>query len=122
MTISFEAPGGVATVTPKVDTASVAPPAGEAAPLTYVRANRVYARFPGEPEIEIAGAVGFVSSDPAWDPATGEVAYVRRRSSEAEAEVVAVNPRAPGGERAADRARALLHQPRVLARAARCSR
>jgi hypothetical protein len=99
VTISFEAPGGAATVTPKVDTASVAPPAGETEPLAYVRANRVYARYPGETELEIAGTVGFVSSDPAWNPATGEVAYVRRRSSEAEAEIVAVNPRAPGGER-----------------------
>lgn len=99
VTISFEAPGGVGTVTPQVDTASVRPPAGETEPLAYVRANRVYARYPGEAELEIAGTVGFVSSDPAWNPATGEVAYVRRRSNEAEAEIVAVNPRAPGDER-----------------------
>jgi hypothetical protein len=99
VTIAYEAPGSAATVTPKVDTASVQSPAGESAPLAYVRANRIYARFPGEAEVEIAGTVGVVSSDPVWDPATGEVAYVRRRSSEAEAEVVAVDPRAPGGER-----------------------
>ena len=39
------------------------------------------------------------TSLPTWNPATGEIAYVRRRSPEAEAEVVAVDPRAPGGER-----------------------
>jgi hypothetical protein len=98
--IAYEAPGGAATVTPKVDSSSVASPPGESAPLAFVRTNRIYARYPGEEETEIAGTVGVVSSDPAWDPATGEVAYVRRRSNEAEAEIVAVNPRAPGSERA----------------------
>ena len=100
VTISYETGAGIASVTPKVAASSVAPPPGESEPLAYVRANRIYVRFPGEAEQSIAGTVGVQSSDPTWNPATGEVAYVRRRSSAAEAEVVAVDPRAPGGERA----------------------
>jgi hypothetical protein len=99
VTIAYEAAAGVATVSPKVDASSVAPPPGEAEPLAYVRANRIFVRFPGETEQSIAGTVGMVSSDPAWNPASGEIAYVRRRSAATEAEIVAVDPRAPGGER-----------------------
>ena len=99
VTISYETGGGVATVTPKVDASSVAPPPGDSEPLAYVRENRIFVRFPGEAEQSIGGTVGVVSTDPTWNPATGEIAYVRRRSPEAEAEVVAVDPRAPGGER-----------------------
>jgi PASTA domain len=99
VTISYESGSGIATVTPKVTSSSVAPPPGESEPLAYVRENRIFVRFPGEAEQSIAGTVGVQSMDPTWNPATGEVAYVRRRSPEAEAEVVAVDPRAPGGER-----------------------
>ena len=99
VTLAYETSGGVATVTPKVDASSVAPPPGDTEPLAYVRENRIFVRFPGEAEQSIGGTVGVVSTDPTWNPATGEIAYVRRRSPEAEAEVVAVDPRAPGGER-----------------------
>ena len=65
-----------------------------------MRANRIYVRFPGETELEIAGhRRRRVAATRRGTPRTGELAYVRRRSAEAEAEIVAVNPRAPGGER-----------------------
>ena len=114
VTISYETGGGVATVTPKVDASSVAPPPGGFG-ATRLRARDPHRRpLPRRGRATIGGTVGDVSTDPTWNPATGELAYVRRRSASS-------RPRSSPSTRArpvrppADHARALLHQPRVLA-------
>lgn len=99
VTISFYGGQGVGTVAPEVTAAQVAPADQQAPVIAYTRANRVYVQFPGESESAVGGTVGEISGDPAWDPRTGELAYVRRAASSSAAEVVAVDPHAPGTPR-----------------------
>lgn len=101
VTISYYKGEGVGTVTPKLDaTSQVAPAAGEQEPIAFVQANRVVVQFPGEAEANVGGTVGELSSEPAWDPSTGQLAYVRRASPTSAAEIVSVDPHAPGTPRA----------------------
>ena len=96
MTISYYRGEGIGTVTPSVAKASVAPSDSGQEPLAYARGNQVLVLFPGEAESAVGGAIGELSSDPAWDPRSGHLAYVRRAAPDADAEVVAVDPHAPG--------------------------
>ncbi|MDA0184909.1 PASTA domain-containing protein, partial [Solirubrobacter phytolaccae] len=100
VTLSYYRASGVGTVTPEVTTSQLAPsdqpPADQQAPIAYTRANRVFVQFPGESETAVGGTVGEMSADPAWDPRTGELAYVRRAAPSSSAEIVAVDPHAPG--------------------------
>jgi hypothetical protein len=100
VTLSYYKGEGVGTVEPQVTTSQVGPAPQEQEPIAYTRANRVFVQFPGEGETAVGGTVGELSGDPAWDPRTGELAYVRRAASSSEAEIVAVNPHAPGSPRA----------------------
>ncbi|MBE2317758.1 PASTA domain-containing protein [Solirubrobacter sp. CPCC 204708] len=99
VTISYYRGEGAGTVTPKATLSSVAPADAAQEPVAYAYANRVLVLFPGEAETPVGGTVGELSGDPAWDPRTGHLAYVRRASAEADAEVVVVDPRAPGTPR-----------------------
>ena len=96
VTISYYRGEGIGTVTPSIASSSVAPSDSSQEPLAYARGNQVLVLFPGEPESAVGGAIGELSSDPAWDPRSGHLAYVRRAAPDADAEIVAVDPHAPG--------------------------
>lgn len=99
VTLSYYQGQSVGTVTPQVSTSQVGPAPEDQEPVAFTRANRVFVQFPGEGENAVGGTVGELTGDPAWDPRTGELAYVRRAASSSTAEIVAVDPHAPGTPR-----------------------
>ena len=96
VTISYYRGEGIGTVTPSVASASVAPVGLQPGAARLRPREPVLVLFPGEPESAVGGTIGELSSDPAWDPRTGHLAYVRRAAPDADAEIVAVDPHAPG--------------------------
>lgn len=99
VTLSYYKGEPVVTVAPQATTAQVGPAAETQEPIAYTRTNRVFVQFPGEGEEPVGGTVGELTGEPAWDPRTGQLAYVRRAASSSAAEIVAVDPHAPGTPR-----------------------
>ena len=114
VTISYYRGEGIGTVTPSVANASVGRPRTPVRSRSRTPAGtRCSCSSPARPSRPSAGPSASSAATRRGTRARGELAYVRRAAPDADAEVVAVDPHAPGTpERCSPRARAPSSAPR----------